>query len=62
MEELYLLAFKINFLMSDKQLCEDYIHIVSEEDLTLQLADEYVEHDLLRSYRNQKPLQRHTFW
>lgn len=55
MEEIYMLAFKINMLQSDKQLCGNnenakvngFINIISEEDFALSLAEEMLSRDLL---------------
>ena len=50
LEKLYMLAFQCNMLQSDEQLTKSFINVISEEDFTLSLAEEFVERDLLRTY------------
>ena len=45
-----MLAFQCNMLQSDEQLTKSFINVISEEDFTLSLAEEFVERDLLRTY------------
>lgn len=33
MEQIYMLAFRINMLKDDKELAEGYVKIITEEDL-----------------------------
>ena len=38
------------------------MHIMTEEELNLQVAEEFVDRDQLRVYKRNKPLPRLTFW
>ena len=55
-------AFRINMLMSDAERVEGFVTVVNEDDFTMQLAEEFIERDLLKSYESEHLYQRLTAW
>jgi hypothetical protein len=37
-------------LMDDRERVDGFIHVINEDDFTMQLAEEFIERDLLKSY------------
>ena len=62
MEYIYLLAFRINLLMDDHQLTNEFVHVISEKDFSLSLGEELIVRDLLKMYEHEHLFLRLTFW
>lgn len=62
LEAIYLTAFRINMLLSDSERVDGFVTIINEDDFTMQLAEEFIERDLLKSYESEHLYQRLTAW
>lgn len=49
-------------LMNDAQLAKDYVYITTEDELCLEIAEEFIDRDQLKVYKQSSPLSRLTLW
>lgn len=62
MEKLYLTAFRHNMSLNEKGLLDNFIHVISVDRLMLLIAEEFLEHDMIRMFDTMKLFKRITVW
>ena len=62
MEEIWMLAFKINLLLGKDEIEEKYVSVFSEAQFQTMLAEEFMCRDMLAHYMNNSLYQRLTSW
>lgn len=62
MEKIYLRAFCINMLMNKKELVSNFVHVLDQRNYTHQLAEEFIERDLIKMFEATNLFQLLTFW
>ena len=50
MEEIFLQTFRVNLLKDSRNLVNDYLHVISEDTLSIKLAEEFIERDLIKAW------------
>ena len=62
MENLIYQSFRHNMRLNDFGLLNKFVHLISVDRLQLLIADEFIEHDVLRSFESLTIFRRVTFW
>ena len=62
MEEIYLQTFRINLLKDSKEIIDEFMHVLHEDTLCVQLAAELIESDLMKDWEMDCLYQRVAIW
>ena len=62
MEEIYLQTFRINMLKDSKKVADEFMHVLHEDSISVRLAAEIIENDLMKDWEMDCSYQRIAIW